>query len=89
MSIENAEHEARFRQALERLSQQFLNHPDVSLIDIGLNIEDGRPTNEVVLRIHVRRTGAGDHWPFPRQIDGIPVIVMYGDYKPESTRDDG
>jgi hypothetical protein len=87
MSIENTGQEARFHQALEKLSERFLHHPDVSLIDIGLNPESGYQSDIVVLRIHVRSSTANTS--FPEEVDGIPVIVMPGDYKPESKKDVG
>lgn len=84
MTMENAEQEARYRQALDKLTKEFLRHPDVSLIDIGLKLDNGHLTDEVVLRIHVRKHAIpSGRWPFPKQIDGIPVIVMYGDYNPD------
>jgi hypothetical protein len=77
----------RARRARDKLIDQFINHPDVSLIDIGYASEHGEETEEVVLRIHVR-----EHWMkvkpeervvFPKQIDGISVVVMLGDYQVE------
>jgi hypothetical protein len=88
MFAENAETEDHLRRALEKLSGEFLGHPDVSLIDFGHQLVDGRPTDNVVLRIHLNR-----HWmnvppaerpTFPAQVDEIPVVVMFGDYTIET-----
>ena len=88
MTMKNSEFWNRARRARDKLVDQFLDHPDVSLIDIGYApAAPGESTEEVVLRVHVR-----EHWlkakseeraAFPEQVDGIPVIVMPGDYQPE------
>jgi hypothetical protein len=83
MAMEDSEQEARLRHALDKLTKEFLRHPDVSLIDIGLKLDNGHSTDEVVLRIHVRKHEIPSRgWPFPKQIDGIPIIIMYSDYNP-------
>jgi hypothetical protein len=65
------------RLARDRLVSQLLNDPDVSLVDIGQ--EDG----QLVLRVHVR-SGPDPRKEIPVEIDGIPVRVVRGDYKPEA-----
>jgi len=81
--------EARLRRALHKLAERYLADPDVSLIDIGLRPEGNRFTEEVVLRIHVRRrwlrAAPGARTEFPNELDGLPVIVMAADYKPQAT----
>jgi hypothetical protein len=49
----------------------------VSLVDIGQ--EDG----QLVLRVHVR-SRPDPRKEIPVEIDGIPVRVVRGDYKPEA-----
>jgi hypothetical protein len=78
----------RARRALDKLVDQFLDHPDVSLIDVGYApAEQGESSEEVVLRIHV-----GERWlkarpeervVFPERVEGIPVVVIPGDYRLE------
>ena len=71
---------ARARQARDQLAQQLLQHPDVSLIDIGMDPQGAG--HLPVLRVHVR--GAGSTGPaVPDDVDGIPVRVILGDYKPQ------
>ncbi|MDJ0772445.1 MAG: hypothetical protein QNJ49_03305 [Mastigocoleus sp. MO_167.B18] len=81
----NPEFWAKARRAQNELVEQFLNHPDVSLIDIGYAPEENQNSGEIVLRIHVR-----DRWikakleeriTFPTQVEGIPVIVIPGEYE--------
>jgi hypothetical protein len=85
MKEPNTGQDARLHKALEKLSNEFLHHPDVSLIDIGFRNQGGLLTDEVVLRIHVRRPiSTNDNGPFPKAVDDIPVIVMFADYKPDA-----
>jgi hypothetical protein len=71
------------RQARDQLAAQILNHPNVSMIDIGED-PDG-VIRTPVLRVHVRSADvSGPH--IPRDIDGIPVRVIRGDYRLENQR---
>jgi hypothetical protein len=86
MSEKNSEFWNRARRARDKLVDQFLDHPDVSLIDIGYDPdrEGGGNAERIVLRVHVR-------WPLtmeeaaglPAQIDGISVRLLVGNYRPE------
>jgi len=71
---------AKARQGRDQLADQLLQHPDVSLIDIGL---DPRGASDLpVLRVHVRGSTVAE--PIvPDAVDGIPVRVVSGDYKLE------
>jgi hypothetical protein len=85
MSQNNPEFWNKVRRARDRLVDQFLDHPDVSLIDIGYPPERDEGTEEIVLRIHVRerwtKATPDQRLAFPEEMDGIPVIVMLGDYR--------
>jgi hypothetical protein len=83
MSTEKTELWARAQRARDRLAQQFLSHPQVSLIDIGFETESGEPSARTVLRIHLRQPGAEQTLGIPEEIDGIPVRMVTGDYRPE------
>lgn len=68
----------RARQARDKLAAQVLNHPNVSLVDIG-----DEPTGagkSLVLRVHIRQ-GDLSGLDLPDAVDGIPVRVIRGDYK--------
>ncbi|MFQ5473951.1 MAG: hypothetical protein ACE5FA_13865, partial [Dehalococcoidia bacterium] len=88
MSQEDSEFWARARLARDKLVDQVLDHPDVSLIDIGYAPERDEETEEIVLRIHVRerwmKAEPEERVAFPEDVDGIPVIVMLGDYRLET-----
>jgi hypothetical protein len=85
MSEKNSEFWNRARRARDKLVDQFLDHPDVSLIDIGYDPdrEGGGNAERIVLRVHVRRPLTREEVGLPAQIDGIPVRVMVGDYRLE------
>lgn len=88
MSQESSEFWNRARRARDTLVEQFIAHPDVSLIDLGYAPEGSERTEEVVLRIHVRerwmKAKPEERVAFPKQVDDIPVIVMLGDYRLET-----
>jgi hypothetical protein len=88
MSQVDSEFWDRARRARDKLAAQFLDHPDVSLIDIGYAPERGEETEEVVLRIHVRerwvKAQPEERVAFPKQVDGIPVVVILGEYQLET-----
>lgn len=90
MSLENPEIMTKARRARDLLVSQFINSPDVVLIDIGIptNTDLENNKNEIVIRIHVR-----EHWfnskpeerlNFPKEIEGFRVVVVPGDYHPDS-----
>jgi hypothetical protein len=85
MSHRNSEFWNRARLARDKLADQFLNHPDVSLIDIGSDPdrEDNGNAEHLVLRVHVRRPLTSEEVGLPAQVNGIPVRVLVGDYRLE------
>jgi hypothetical protein len=80
MSSDDPELWKKARQGRDQLAAQFLSHPDVSLIDIGLDPEDQTSSQRIVLRVHVRRPDAAMSLGLPGEIDGVPVRVLEGDY---------
>jgi len=85
MSLEDSQYWDKVYRAQDKLVRQFLHHPDVSLIDIGYAPDQGAKTKSIVLRIHVRKrwmeADEDDRISFPKQVDGIPVVVVPGDYR--------
>lgn len=89
MSQKNSEFWNRARQARNKLADRFLDHPEVSLIDIGFDpAVQGERREEVVLRIHVRekwlKSKPEARAAFPKQMDGIPIVVVPGDFRLET-----
>ena len=78
--LENLE---RAQTARQKLANQFLDHPEVSLIDIGYDSESRDRKEQIVLRVHLRQTAAQEKLQIPAEIDGIPVRVLYADFRLE------
>jgi hypothetical protein len=76
---------AKARRAQEKLVAQFLNHPDVTLIDIGYVDENNSTTEQIALRIHVHerwfQAKPDERIAFPETMDGIRVVVIRGEYR--------
>ena len=68
------------RRARDQLMAQVMSHPGVRMVDIGIDPQGQSRTP--VLRVHVRQEHA-DNIELPRQIEGIPVRLITGDYIPE------
>jgi hypothetical protein len=70
------------RKALDKLVQQYLHHPAVSIIDMGFDpvYSAGKRDPEVVLRLHIRPGSDVNAMHIPTQIDGIPVRIITADY---------
>ncbi|MDZ7288914.1 MAG: hypothetical protein ONB44_04000 [candidate division KSB1 bacterium] len=77
METPNQEWWHKARRVRDQLFAQLRDHPDVSLIDIGMDPEGTSSTP--VVRVHLRR-GDASRLNLPREIDGIPVRVIHGDY---------
>lgn len=73
------------RRVKEKLATQLGAHPEISLIDIGVNSDQTstEPLKDVVLRVHVRSSEACQRLNIPKQIDGIRIIVLFGNYQLE------
>ena len=77
--------QAQIDAALDQLSNQFLTHPQVSLIDYGIGdagsgLEKSKSSTPS-LRIHLRaKTRDTD---FPKEVDGIPVSLVQANYRLE------
>ena len=90
MPLENSEIMNKARVARDKLVSEFINHPDVALIGIGIPPDTGAvgKVDEIVIKIHVR-----EHWMksrpderlvFPTEVDGFRVVVIPGDFHLDS-----
>ena len=70
------------RRARELLIRDFMDHPDVSLIELGFDEDPGlgEPADQIVLRVHLHRGVTAETIDLPSEVDGIPVRVVMGDY---------
>jgi len=78
MSAPDAAWWERARAARDRLVAQLIDHPNVRMIDIGLDPE--RTSSTPVLRVHIRQRSRGSA-SIPNEVDGIPVRTILGDYE--------
>lgn len=85
MKNKNSELWTRARKVRDKLADQLLGHPEVSLIDIGYDTDPGLvdPYKHIVIRVHVKRPAAKVSVEVPAEIDGIPVQVIIAGYKLE------
>lgn len=67
---------SRARRVADQLARELGSYPAVSLVDVGL---EGSPAHAVV-RVHLRGDAPAG---IPEAIDGIHVVVVKGDYRPE------
>jgi hypothetical protein len=81
--------QAQIDAALDQLSRNYLTHPEVSLIDYGITLENAtahsgleQKSSVPSLRIHVRSNVCEND--FPKEVDGIPVSLVRADYRLES-----
>lgn len=71
----------RARRGRDQLAMRYLSHPDVTLIDIGLDPQ--HRSSMPVLRIHVRRANTSLSEVLD-EVEGIPVRIIYGSYQLQS-----
>jgi hypothetical protein len=69
----------RVRAARATLEQRLFARPEVRLVDIARE----RPAGVVVLRVHLAAGADGRALGIPEEVDGIPVRIVSGDYRPE------
>ena len=74
--------DARARQARMALEQRLFAVPEVRLIDIGLEPLADAPGRRTVLRVHLAPGTDQRSLAIPEHVDGIPVRVVTGDYRP-------
>jgi hypothetical protein len=85
MSPRDSEFWTRARRARDELEDRFMGHPDVTLIDIGNAPDRAEGNEQIVLRIHVRRrwmeTDPAQRVAFPKEVAGIPVVVVPEEFR--------
>jgi hypothetical protein len=82
MSPQDSEFWAKARRARDQLAGQFLSHPEVTLIDLSYEGEKGQPAEQLVLRVHVRQPVNKQVLGLPDEVNGLPVRVVVGEYRP-------
>lgn len=72
---------ARAARAQIKVVEQVGDHPDVTLVDIGRDLENPASPDRLVLRVHVRRATTRSAIGLPDEIDGIPISLVIADYR--------
>lgn len=71
--------------ARDQLIEQYMHDPDVTMIDVGYDPEKEKTAENAVLRIHVRQrwmnASSDKRTAFPKEVDGIRVIVLPGEFR--------
>lgn len=85
MSKQNREAWTKARSVQEKLAEQFLSHPDVTMIDIGQTSAEEQTPGQPAVRIHVKadwfKAKPEERVAFPKEVDGVPVVVIQGEYR--------
>lgn len=70
------------QQALGRIAREWMSRPGVVSVEVARHWKDGRPTDEVAIRVTVKRKRPRSDVPdgelFPASLDDIPVDVVEG-----------
>jgi endonuclease G len=76
----------RVQRAYEKALRDYGHRPEVTGVDIGYKYKDGRRSDDVVLRVHLREKLAisliDPAQLLPSEIDGVPIDVIQGSYMP-------
>jgi len=84
---DNRSYLSKVYRAQDILVNNFLDLEEVNLIDIGHPIKSNKMEKQIVLRIHVSENWINakpeERIAFPEQVEGIPVIIMFGEYEIE------
>jgi hypothetical protein len=81
MSQQDETFQTRAARAQSKLVEQVIDHPEVTLVDTGRDLEHPASPDRIVLRVHVRRAITRSELGLPNEIDGIPVALVVADYR--------
>lgn len=69
---------------LMKVQGDWLKRPGVTAVDVGLKFKDGQLTDQIAVRVHVRRKLAPESLPpeevFPERLGRVPVDVIEASY---------
>jgi hypothetical protein len=72
---------------LNRVRKAWLKRPGVTAVDVGYKIKDGKMTDVVAVRVHVKRKlpveALSETERFPEQLGAVPVDVIEAEYGPQ------
>jgi hypothetical protein len=77
---------------LDKVRGDWLARPNVNAVDVGLKFKDGQLTDELAIRVHVKRKLPREelqaHELFPTQLGGFSVDVIEANYVPQAQKTD-
>jgi hypothetical protein len=81
----NADLRDKMRRARDKLAEQLHNNPQVTMVDVGYDIESDEDyaDRQIVLRVHLSGKEAAKDLHIPDQVDGIPVRIITANYRLE------
>ena len=73
---------------LEKVRDKWLRRPEVTAIDVGYKIQNGKLLDVLAIRVHVKRKLSPDRLNddelFPTSLGDFPVDVIEAEYGPQS-----
>lgn len=73
---------------LNKVRDQWLKRPGVTAVDVGYKIKDGKLTDELAIRVHVKRKlppeALSEHEKFPKKLGRFNVDVIEAEYGPQT-----
>jgi hypothetical protein len=72
------------KEELERVRTAWLRQPGVRAVDVGYKLRDGRPTDELAIRVHIEQKLPPSSLPpderLPERLGAFPVDVIEATY---------
>lgn len=73
--------------ALDEVRESWRKRPGVTGLDVGFKMKDGKPTDSLAIRVHVRRKLPAEELPvhdlFPKHLGPFDVDVIEAEYGPQ------
>lgn len=73
---------------LNKVRKNWLKRPGVTAVDVGYKIKEGRLTDELAIRVHVKRKlppeALSEYELFPERLGGFSVDVIEVEYGPQA-----
>ena len=75
---------------LDKVREEWLKRPGVTAVDVGYKIKDGKLTDELAIRAHVRRKlpreALDEHNLFPERLGDFVVDIIEAEYGPQTAQ---
>ena len=78
---------------MRKVRKDWLRRPEVTAVDVGFKFKDGHMTDELAIRVHVKRKLPREAIPeyelFPERVGPFPVDVIEAEYGPQDRFESG